>query len=75
MTTVKQIKNDNGTFKYLVNGKVYLENSKRDFCYFLDEVGSFSTSLKSISNTQSFWIKNGNDSINKENLLIINIER
>ena len=75
MTTVKQIKNENGTFQYLVNNKVRLNNSKKDYLYFLDEVGVFSNSLKSIISTQKFWFKNGNDSVKKENLIIINIEK
>lgn len=75
MKSVTQIKNENGTFKYLVDGKVFFENSKKDYSYFLCEVGSFSNSLKSITNTQNFWIKNGNDSVNKKNLVIVKIEK
>jgi hypothetical protein len=74
-TTVKQIKNENGTFTYLVNNIVHTKNSKKDYTYFLDEVGSFSSSLKSISSTQTFWLKNGNDSVNKENLTIVIIDK
>lgn len=74
-TTVKQIKNENGTFAYLVNDKVRTKSSKKDYSYFLNEVGVFSSSLKSIQSAQSFWIKNGNDSVNKDNLNIITIEK
>jgi hypothetical protein len=73
-TIVKQVKNEDGTFTYLVNGKVFHKRSKKDYTYFMP-IGSFSSSLKSIEATQKFWINNGNESVNKENLKIILIEK
>jgi hypothetical protein len=74
-TQVKQIKNENGTFTYLVNGVIHTKQSKKDYTYFLDEVCSFSNSLKSITSTQNFWLKNGNEGVDKNKLNIIEIEK
>jgi len=75
-TTVKQIKNLDGTFQYLVNDKVFHNISKKDYSYFLTEVSSFSTSLKSIENTEKYWRKYGNPkSIDFNEMQIIKIEK
>jgi hypothetical protein len=70
---VEQIKNENGTFSYLIDGRVFTKQSKRDYSYCLVEVGIFSSSLKSIQSAQSFWYKNGNEGVNKDNLFISEI--
>lgn len=72
-TTMKQIKNEKGNFSYLLNDKIYIQNSKHDYSYFLIEVGSFSKSLKSIESVKRFWLKHGGENVNKENLIIIEI--
>jgi type III secretory pathway component EscR len=74
-TIVKQIKNLDLTFTYLVNNQVHVQNSKKDYKFFLDEVGMYSNSINSITSQQKFWLKNGNDSINKDNLNIIEIQK
>jgi hypothetical protein len=72
-TEIKQIKNENGTFQYVKNGKIIVNNSKKDYSFYLDEIGSFSNSIKSITSTQNYWIKYGNNDVNKNNLNIIEI--
>jgi hypothetical protein len=74
-TRVKQIKNENGTFTYLVNDIIHTKESKKDYIYFLDEVGSFSNSIKSITLTKNYWFKYGNSNVNKNKLNIIEIEK
>ena len=75
VTIVKQIKNLDLTFTYLVNDLVHLKNSKKDYSFFLDEVGVYSNSISSIASQQKFWLKNGNSSINRNNLNIIEIQK
>jgi hypothetical protein len=75
VTIVKQIKNLDLTFTYLVNDLVHLKNSKKDYSFFLDEVGVYSNSISSIASKQKFWLKNGNSSINRDNLNIIEIQK
>ena len=73
-TEIKQIKNENGTFQYVKNGKIIVNNSKKDYSFYLDEIGSFSSSIKSITSTQNYWIKYGDENyVNKNNLKIIEI--
>jgi hypothetical protein len=75
-TTVKQIKNSNGTFQYLVNDKIFHKISKKDYSYFLTEVSCFSTSLKNIQNQEKYWFKYGNPkSIDFNKMQIIEIEK
>lgn len=74
-TQVKQIKNENGTFQYVINGKIIVKNSKKDYSFYLDEVGLFSSSIKSITSTKNYWLKYGNNDVNKDNLNIIEITK
>jgi len=71
---VTQIKNTDGTFTYLVNGKLQIKNSKKDYNYFLSEVGVFSTSLNTMLNQEKYWVKNGNPkSMNLDKIKIVKI--
>lgn len=70
---VRQLVNENGTFSYLVNDKVYTKSSKKDYSFFLYPVGVFSTSLKGIETQQKFWLNNGNEEVINTGLKIIKI--
>jgi len=73
---VNQIQNSDGTFQYLINGKIQHKNSKKDYSFCIVEVGAFSSSLKNIENQLSYLIKYGNPkSINFDNLEITKIQK
>lgn len=74
-TQVKQIKNNNGTFQYLVNGVVYKKSSKKDYNYFLCEIGSFSNSIDSLNSIKSWYSQYGIDTLNRDNMVIVKIEK
>ena len=70
---VRQVVNENGTFSYLVNEKMHTKNSKKDYSFFLNSIGAFSSSLKGIEAQQKFWLKHGNEEVINNGLQIIQI--
>jgi hypothetical protein len=70
---VKQVKNEDGTFSYLVGERVYIKSSKKDYSFFLTSVGAFSSSLRGIESQQRFWLKHGGEEVVNKGLEIIQI--